>query len=263
MQTGISTACLYPETVESSLETLVSLGFRTFEVFLNTCSEMTPDFLQRLKTISGGAGGSIRSVHPFTSAFEGFLLFSNYERRFLDGVRFYEEYFRAAQLLGASIVVLHGQKDYRNSSISEEEYIDRYAHLYSVAKGYGITLAQENVNRFRSEDPAFIRRMRRRLGEGCAFVLDIKQAVRAGQDPFEMCAAMGERLVHVHINDNTGGEDCLLPGQGTMDYARLTALLRSFRYQGDFIIEIYSRNFAKLEEFCAAKRFIDEFLQNF
>ena len=163
MQTGISTACLYPEPLEASFRTLTSMQFRTFEVFFNTWSEFQPSFITLLRRIAKEQNCRILSVHPYTSGYESCLLFSNYERRFLDSVSFYEEYFRAARDLGASFVVLHGQRDYQNSSISEEEYIDRYAYLNRRAKTFGVTLAQENVNRFRSEDPAFIRRMRRRL----------------------------------------------------------------------------------------------------
>ncbi len=263
MQTGISTACLYPEKLENSLEKLISLGFRTFEVFLNTWSEFQPPYIEKLKETTEKRGCRICSIHPYTSGYESCLLFSNYERRFLDSVGFYEEYFRAARDLGASFVVLHGQRDYQNSSIPEEEYIDRYAYLYSRAKTFGILLAQENVNRFRSEDPAFIRRMRSRLQDECAFVLDIKQAVRAGKDPFDMCAAMGERLLHIHINDHTATEDCLLPGRGDMDYPRLFKMLRGFDYKGECIIEVYRKNFSVDSELKESGVFVDNLLVNF
>lgn len=263
MQTGISTACLYPEPLEASLKTLAAMRFQTFEVFFNTWSEFQPPFIESLRRITAAYNCRIRSVHPYTSGYESCLLFSNYERRFLDSAGFYEEYFRAARELGADFVVLHGQRDYQNSSISEEEYIDRYAYLNGRAKAFGVTLAQENVNRFRSEAPDFIRRMRRRLQDECSFVFDIKQAVRAGQDPFEMCSAMGERLVHVHINDHTEKEDCLLPGRGGMDYPRLFQMLHSFGYTGEFIIEVYRKNFTELQELTDARDFLNELVSKF
>ena len=48
----------------------------------------------------------------------------------------------------------------------------------------GVTVCQENVNRFKSQHIAFCDRMRRALGDDFHMVLDIKQAVRAGEDPF-------------------------------------------------------------------------------
>src|SRR5699024_2335222 len=93
----------------------ISLDFRLFEVFLNTFSEFTLDYLRQLRNVADAYGAEIKSVHPFTSGYEGFLLFSEYERRFEDSLEFYKQYFDAANCLGASIVVLHGQRDYANA----------------------------------------------------------------------------------------------------------------------------------------------------
>ncbi len=51
---------------------------------------------------------------------------------------------------------------------------------------------RKNVNAFRSQDCGFIRNMREYLKEDASFVLDVKQAVRSGRDPYEMCEAMGK-----------------------------------------------------------------------
>ena len=178
MQIGISTACLYPQPLEDALKTLTSLGFHRFELFMNTYRELQPDFLNQLQEIAPSPEYRILSLHPFTSGFETTLFFSEYQRKFLDGVELYRNYFKAAQFLGASLLVFHGQKILLNSVLPEEEYMERYAYLYQIGKEYGITLAQENVNAFRSQDPGFIARMRRRLKDRCAFVLDCKQAQR-------------------------------------------------------------------------------------
>ncbi len=257
MRSGISTACLYPMELEKALPTLISMDFRLFEVFINTFSEMTPDYLNGLKKMITGSGSTVKSVHPFTSGFESFLLFSDYERRFQDGLEFYKQYFQAANLLGAEILVLHGQRDDKRSRITERDYFEHYARLFKLGKTFGITVAQENVNLFRSDDPEFITRMRKYLRDECAFVLDIKQAVRAGRDPYVMCSAMGERIVHVHINDNNKFSDCLLPGCGTMDFQALKRLLVGFGYTGDLIIEVYRRSFDEFRELEFAKRTVD------
>ncbi|WP_195985243.1 sugar phosphate isomerase/epimerase [Clostridium sp. D33t1_170424_F3] len=260
MQVGISTACLYPMELEQSLSTLLSMDFRLFEVFLNTFSELSPVYLKELKKHADAYGARIKSVHPFTSGYEGFLLFSEYERRFRDSLEFYKQYFEAANLLGAEIVVLHGQRDYQYSKLTKETYFERYAALYALGKSYGVTLAQENVNQFRSETPAFISQMRSYLKDACAFVCDIKQAVRAGQDPYAVCAAMGERLIHVHINDNTPQSDCLLPGCGEMDYDRFRRLIADFGYRGDLIIEVYRSNFKNLQEVSMARSVVERLI---
>lgn len=258
---GISTACLYPQETARSLAELAGLEFRLFEIFFNTYGELRRDYLTNLKSILDSSGSSVKSVHPFTSGFESVMFFSDYDSRFTDSIDFYRKYFDAAAYLGAKILVLHGQRDYLYSALSEEEYFERYALLYEAGRRSGIQVAQENVNRFRSEDPGFIRRMREYLGEGCCFVFDIKQAVRAGKDPFDMCRAMGNQLIHVHMNDNNGASDCLLPGKGTMDYARLMKMLAEFGYDGDIIIEVYRKNFRTMEQLRECKHFVENLVE--
>ena len=256
MALGISTACLYPMAMEDSLQTLIDSGFREFEIFINTYSEMEPEFLTMLEEKLKPQGCRVKSLHPFTSGFESYLLFSNYERRFQDGAFFYRRYFEMARRLGAEILVIHGDRSFEKSGLNDREYYDRFGILSRIAREYGVTLAQENVNAFRSQDCGFIRNMREYLKEDASFVLDVKQAVRSGRDPYEMCEAMGKNLVHIHINDNRPGRDCLLPGRGEMDYARLLSILRENHYRGDFIIEVYRKDFAQISELADAYRFL-------
>ncbi len=260
MKAGISTACLYPMLLEDAFSTLLKLGFREFEVFFNTFRELKPGFVRDLRLRADDTGSHIQSVHPFTSGYESFLLFSDYERRFLDGLEFYKRYFEVCNLLGAKILVLHGKRNDRCSQGPDEQYFDRYEQLYQLGKKFGVTVAQENVNQFLSDQPDFIARMRQACGRDCAFVLDIKQAVRGGQDPLRLCTAMGKQIIHVHINDNRSDSDCLLPGCGTMDYPALVRMLRSFHFDGDLIIEVYRKNFSQLQELLSAKQTVEKLI---
>lgn len=259
MQSGISTACLYPMLLEKSFSTLISMGFHTYEVFINTFSELEEKYLKQLKEMATESGSMIQSVHPFTSGYENFLLFSDYKRRFEDGLEFYKHYLNACNLLGANLLVLHGRRSDKKS-ISDEEFFDRYLQFYELGQKFGVTIAQENVNLFCSNRVDFIWKMRRTCGEKCAFVLDIKQAVRGGINPFELCTAMGEQICHVHINDNNDDSDCLLPGFGSMDYRKLINLLKKFGFDGCLMIEVYRKSFGELNELILAKKNIDRYL---
>lgn len=260
MHIGVSTACLYPMETERSLDTLLSLGFRRFELFLNCFSEVKEDYVRSLREKLDASGAQALSVHPFTSAFENMLFFSDYARRTEDGLTLYRDYFRAANLLGASILVLHGQRNYHHSSLTDEEYCRRYQRLFWLGQEYGITVAQENVNAFRSEKASFIRRMRDILGDECAFVLDLKQAVRAGEQPFDMLDAMKGKLVHLHLNDHTLQKDCLLPGQGHFDWNRYFQEVADSGYAGEGVIEVYRGDFARVEELLASKKLLESCL---
>jgi sugar phosphate isomerase/epimerase len=261
MQAGISTACLYPMLLEDSFSQLIQLNFRCFEVFLNTCSEFGEPYLKRLRRMADNSGSRIRSLHPFTSGYENFLLFSDYERRYRDGLEFYKHYFHACNLLGADLLVLHGKRSDK-PGISDKEFFERYSELYDLGRTFKVTVAQENVNLYRSDDPEFIKKMRVACGKNCAFVLDVKQAVRGGTDPFLLCEAMGEQLAHVHINDNNAVSDCLLPGFGSMDFPRLIRQLRRQKFNGNLIIEVYRKSFGKLDELVAAEQVVESLLQN-
>lgn len=258
METGISAASLYPLETEKALVRLSALGFSLFEIFCNSFYEFSPEYCAQLNALQQAHGFRIRSVHPFTSALESMLLFERYERRTQEGLELYRRYMEAAASIGASIVVLHGQR-LHTGSLSDAEYFERYAMLYEIGQHFGVTVAQENVFLFRSSSSAFIRDMRRTLSTRCAFVLDTKQAALSGEDLCSMCSAMGEQLVHVHLSDRTAAHTCLLPGEGSCDFHALRNCLNALHYEGAVITEVY-RNAIQSDEALVRARIFTETL---
>lgn len=256
MTVGVSTACLYPMETTDALIKLVKNGVECVEIFFNTLSEIQMPYSTQLLSILNEYGARVKSIHPFTSGYEPYLIFSDYEKRYRETREFYRQYFECAAYLGAEIVVLHGDRKTYLNGISDELYFERFSELAKIGREYGVTLAQENVNMFRSQRPDFIRKMKEYLGDEASFVFDIKQAVRAGCDPVEMCKAMGDRLVHVHINDNDTSHDCLLPGRGKTDYNEILEVLKSNGYDGGFIIEVYRSNYSQLSELLEAYEYV-------
>ena len=112
MQIGISSSCLYPLLTEESLKTVGELGAKTAEIFFNSFSELKKPILDEIKSIKEYYGINVRSIHPFTSAYEPVLFFGGYDRRLNDGIEFYKNYFEVANELGAEMVVLHGGRNY-------------------------------------------------------------------------------------------------------------------------------------------------------
>ena len=260
MECGISTACFYPMETSQSLETLLQAGHRVFEIFFNTESELEPDYLARLQTMLDAYGGRVKSVHPFTCGYEGVMLFSAYETRFADSLRFYARYCQAAKTLGAELLILHGMLSKFRSEETEKRYFARYRELYRMGQEYGVTVAQENVTQYCSEDPGFIRRMREATADVCGFCFDVKQAIRSDVDCYEMLDAMGDRLLHVHLNDNRPGKSCLLPGKGTMDLPKLVQTLRNSGYDQDVIIEVYRSDFETVEDLNRSRAQVEKWL---
>lgn len=260
MDIGISTGCLYPMLTEDCLKALCDIGFRNFEIFFNTFSELETDYLDNILKIISPYNAKVVSIHPFTSGFESYLLFSNYERRFYDGVTFYEKYFRTAKYIGANKVVLHGLTTVYKSSMTNSEYFRRFDILQNSAEKYNVSLLQENVNLFRSNNICFIKDMKTEIPLSAGFVCDVKQAVRGGISPFEMVQTMGSHLRHIHINDFDHDNNCVLPGKGCFDFNLFFDTIKNAGFDNDIIIEVYRSSFETLNELLDSYKFLKKFL---
>lgn len=240
MLAGISTACLYPQPTEEALKYVTGIGVQAAEIFFNAPSELKDAFTRQLRRIADDGGTKIVSVHPFTSGLEPLLFFSEYKRRYYDGIELYKQYFHAANMLGAKFLIFHGNR--RESSLSYENYFDLYGEVDYQAKKMGIRLAQENVPRCTSCCPEFFRRMRDYLPDSC-FTLDIKQALRAGFSLEEMAASMGRNIVHLHISDHTEQCDCLPIGKGTLELGKFLRQVKELGFDGGVLLELYNHSY--------------------
>ena len=259
MNIGASTSNFYPLTTEDSLDAVLRAGFRTVEVFFNASSELSPAFVGDLRRRAEAAGATVAAVHPYTSFMEPHFLFSVYERRALDMLEEYKREFEAAATLGAPYLILHGDREH--SPLSVERSLERYERLYDLGKTFGVRVAQENVVRYRSADLAYLRALRDTLKDKAAFVLDVKQCVRCGLPVEQVAEAMGDAIVHVHVSDHDDTRDCLPPGQGTFDYARLFALLNERQYDGALMLELYRAGFEDERDLVCAAAFLQTFLR--
>lgn len=254
MNLGISTACFYPEVTEKAVKYLCENGTPEIEVFFNSACEMRGNILSEISNITKSNGTRVVSVHPFTSGFEPFMLFSDYERRYLDGLEFYKRYFDACNILGAEIMVLHG--DRADSRHGEERYFERYLGLYRAAQKEGVCVAQENVCRCKSRDLVFLSSMKKQLGDELSFVLDLKQATRSELSYKDVLSVMGDKLVHVHLNDCDQDHDCLLPSQGKRNFKELFLKLKDLKFKGSAIIEVYRENYGEYTELLKSLDFL-------
>ena len=245
MIAGVSTACFYPQHTEDALRELVSIGVRSAEIFLNCAGELEEPFLKELAAIAKDGGAKILSLHPYTSGMEPLFFFTQYDRRFAEGMELYKRYYRAANLLGAEIVVFHGAL--HNYGIENAAYFEKFDILRRDAAAFGVKLCQENVARCVSRSSAFLREMARELPE-TRFVLDSKQVVRSGEKIEAYTEALRDKIVHIHISDHNEASDCLLPGQGVFNIAKFLADMRNFGFDGGVIVELYRDNFNDIVE---------------
>lgn len=252
MKLGISTSCLYPMATEEAALWLADRHTPYLEVFLNSFQEAEPAFVRDLRKKLAERGTRALSVHPFSSVLEPLFLFSDYGRRYQEGLELYRHFFEAAAMLGAEVLVLHG--DSLGSRFPEEEVFSRFGELALLGRQFGIILAQENTVRSRSRDPGFLVRMKGALGELAAFTLDVKQARRAGYAPGDFLDPLGNAVRHIHLSDADGERDCLPVGQGSEDIGGLMARLQEMGYEGGVMLELYRENFGAPQELIESLR---------
>ena len=81
------------------------------------------------------------------------------------------------------------------------------------------------------------------LGNEFAFVLDTKQALRAGEKPLSFLNAAGSNTVHVHISDSGERGDCLLIGKGSFRFREFFDRLNVLNPDASIILELYRSGF--------------------
>lgn len=261
MEIGASSACFYPMQTEQTLELLAAAGFRHIEIFFNAACEVEEDFCREMRARADALGLSVVSVHPYCGAYEYVNLFSFYERRREDGLKDYQRIARAGEILGAKYITFHG--DRLNSPIPAdvERYCSTQARIIGIAQQHGLLLAQENVAWCTSSKLEFLRRVDEQLRpEGLHYTLDVKQALRAGHVWQDYERIMRGRIVNVHISDNNPEESCLLPGRGEMDFVEFFRTMHQHGYQGDYLIEVYQRNFEYPAQLADGRRYLEHLL---
>ena len=246
MKFGVSTASLYPLHTEDAFDILAKLGITAAEVFANCEYEASEPVVSQISQTSRQSGLEVVSLHPFSSPMESVFLFSTYDRRIEEMMSLYRGFFGSMNRLGTDIFVLHGA--ILSSKCSVSHYLNQFRMLSEAGREYGITVAQENVCYCMSGKLEFLKLMKRELGDNARFVLDLKQARRSGEDPFEYIEALGQSIVHCHVSDGDDGHDCLPIGEGSFDFGKLTRRLSDKGYDGAYIVELYRDNYGSFEE---------------
>ncbi len=252
MKIGISTSCLYPMYTEQSFELIAQNGVGLTEIFFNANCELQPPFIKELRDIKDRYGITVSSVHPTMSLAESFMLFSNYDRRFYEGIEMYKRYGEIAAELDAKYVIMHGGKP--NGTMDDYGYFDRFAQVAEVVRQNGAMLLQENVVLFRAGNLATLRNMSEYLGDNVNFCLDVKQSLRGGYSPYDVLKLLGSKIKHLHISDSNDANDCMLPLNGNFDFKDFFNAAKENGYTGDAVIELYRNAFGEPKELFAAHK---------
>ncbi|MEG2929221.1 MAG: sugar phosphate isomerase/epimerase [Oscillospiraceae bacterium] len=253
MNIGISTGCFFPEKTDVALCKVAKLGAKYAEIFFNTDSELEEEFLYKLKAIADKNAMQIISVHPFTSAIETFYFFSKYDYKLEDAIKMYEKYFRACQILNCKFVVFHGCFT-KCSHITMERYTEILNMLGHRAAQYGVYISQENVVEYKCGYLENLKIFHSLAQENIKFTFDIKQAVRANQDIYEILNLVKNRISHVHISDFDGTADSLVPLQGNFDFKSFFSYIQENTSADTALIEVYRDNIDSDEDIAKAMK---------
>ena len=239
MRLGLTSAAFYGRLeTEDAAAKLREFPIDTCEIFLETGSEYSLEFGRITREKLGSL--PCRAVHAKGTQFESDL-FGASKRQRQDAFQTLKGVLDCGLALGAGVYVFHGLPDIRGGlrPNSIPRLMETVEHIAALAGERNIRLAWENVSWCVlkcPEDAAFLKE----ACPGLSFVLDIKQAIRAGADPFAFLPVMGERLIHIHVMDYDPSGRLCLPGQGVFDFIRLRRELDAMEYQGDVILEPYA-----------------------
>lgn len=262
MKLGISTACFFPMMTELSPDLIAQLGFDKIEVFFNAEQELNLTYCSALAKKCTRKGIAVHSVHPHCSGYDSVLLFSPYDRRMGEGLALYRRIAKAARRLGAKVITFHGASRFF-TKVDIDQYCNVLSQLCAVCAEQGVMLAQENVSWCKSADPDFLYELAQRISpDQLGFVLDVKQAVRAGVAVSRYLEAMGDRICTVHLSDHDDTRPCLVPGEGEMDYPSFFQALRQ-KTGAPVLIELYRSNYQTPGDLAKAARQVSPLLEQF
>ena len=238
MQLGLSTAAFYGrwETEEAARE-IALLGMDCAEAFLQTVSEYDPSFAALVREKLDGV--PCVSMHPSGIQFEN-QMFGKSRRQRQDAFDLFRRALDAAQLLGAEYYVYHGRSTALLKALPFDlrANIDMLGIMNDEATKRGMCIAWENVSWCQLTTCERIAQVREEMPD-VRFTLDIKQAMRAGEDPIAMARVMGDALVHVHVCDWEADGRLCLPGEGCFDFEKFLMTLHELGYDGAVILEPY------------------------
>ena len=165
-----------------------------------------------------------------------------------------EATFEPLAALGATLVNVHADKGINKFAYDDvlRWNAESFATLADRAAQWGLTVMVENVVNQLNTAKAF----RKLLAHPeLRFHLDIAHANVKGARTAEFLKAHRERLVHVHISDNSLRSDDHLPlGVGEIDWPEQIGLLRSSGYDGTITLEIFTPDRSYLVDSAARLR---------
>ena len=250
---ALSTASVYPESVEAGFAIAAELGYDGVELMV--WADRVSQDVAAVERLSRRYGVPVLAIHAPCLIVTQRIWGS-------DPVKRLDRAVAAAAVLGARTVVVHPPFRW------QRRYADGFAdQVADLERRSGLVVAVENMFPLRADRVVRVGRAtaerRASSGEGpgralstyapswdptevghAHYTLDLSHTATAGSDALAMAAAMGTRLAHLHLTDGTGAatDEHLVPGRGTQPCAQVCTQLAADGFDGVVVLEIGTRS---------------------
>lgn len=250
---GLSTASVYPESVDATFALAAELGYDGVELMV--WADPVSQDVGAVAKLAARYGLPVMAVHAPCLLVTQRIWGS-------DPVARLERAVAAAVTLGTRTVVVH--PPFRWQRRYADGFADQVARLEQRT---GLAVAVENMFPLRADRIFGSGRLgaRRMAGRGgtagpalsafapsfdptdvghAHYTLDLSHTATAGGDAAALAARMGTRLAHLHLADGTGAavDEHLVPGRGTQPCAQLCRQLAADGFDGVVVVEINTRD---------------------
>ena len=241
---GVSSGAFFPHTATEDVPAAAQrLGVTEIELMLQTPGEYQTEFAQMLAQRLRHTNTRAHSVHSMDRLHR---MLVPYARRSREERDLFQQCIELTATVGAKVLVWHGiRRAEGETDAGWERFIELANDLAAACGEAGITLGIENVSYGALHSVRNMARFATRLSDigpadRIGFVFDPFQAVEAGANPFMMLAAMGNRVVNVHISDAKASDTSsrhLPPGDGDLPWSALLRAIAGSGYRGPLMIE--------------------------
>ncbi len=229
----------YP--VLRALEVIRGLGFDGVEICLEN-DDMAPDVLTP-EIITGVREKVVElGLAPYSISYHQDYVYSDaYFELTKDAIRMTPEF-------GTDLFVFSGPPK-RATGDAEGEWarmVERTRELADVAELNGVILAEEFEPNFVVGTTAELLRLFDEVGSSAlAANLDLGHIFLCDHDPMAAIRAVGDRIVHCHVENMAAGvHDHLLPQEGDMDLRAYLRALADVGYMGPLSLDLYKYDYA-------------------
>ncbi|MGC9347561.1 MAG: sugar phosphate isomerase/epimerase family protein [Anaerolineae bacterium] len=229
----------YP--VLRALEIIDGLGFDGVEICLEN-DDMAPEILTPQKIEAVRQLVTDLGLSPYSIS---------YHQDYLYNDAYFETTKQAVELtpeFGTDIFVFSGPAKRSGDEREWSLMVDRTRELVELAELAGVVLAEEFEPNFVVGSTADLLRLFEEVDSpALAANLDLGHVFLCDPHPIEAIHAVGDRIVHCHIENMAEGvHDHLLPQEGDMDLKAYLAALRDIGYEGGLSLDLYKYEYEKV-----------------